>query len=466
MKTIIQPIRSRSLPLAHATLILLSALVAGYVLTLISAFQGILITCLLAVSACVFVWPEIGLYVIICSMLLSPEIVVGDTDAKATLSRGITLRLEDILLVAIGLSWFARNAVDKTIGLFRKTTLNRSIGVYILGCLLATLLGYISGDVRGAAGFFYVLKYFEYTVIFFMVVNLVRTPHQARHLLICLLLTCFIVSCYGLMQIPGGARVSTPFEGQQGEPNTFGGYLIFMGAVALSLVDRLKQARLRLALIALLVLILICLIYTRSRVSYLALVPSYLCVALFSQRRTYLVMGLIAALTLSPFILPPAAKERVTYTFAQPWQEGQINVFGINLDTSTSARLLSWQKGLRAWLKRPLLGYGVTGHAFMDAQYIRILVETGMVGLLAFCWLIYAVFRSALAALRDHDDDLLCALSLGLIAGLVGLLFHAMGANTFIIVRIMEPFWCLTGIVVALSENREGQKASSPAVDY
>jgi hypothetical protein len=40
----------------------------------------------------------------------------------------------------------------------------------------------------------------------------------------------------------------------------------------------------------------------------------------------------------------------------------------------------------------------------------------------------------------------------GLIAGLVGLLVHAIGANTFIIVRIMEPFWFLTGIVIALSQ--------------
>jgi hypothetical protein len=32
------------------------------------------------------------------------------------------------------------------------------------------------------------------------------------------------------------------------------------------------------------------------------------------------------------------------------------------------------------------------------------------------------------------------------------MLFHAIGANTFIIVRIMEPFWFLAGMVVMMPE--------------
>ena len=57
-----------------------------------------------------------------------------------------------------------------------------------------------------------------------------------------------------------------------------------------------------------------------------------------------------------------------------------------------------------------------------------------------------------ISTLQDaQDHHLLRGLSVGLIAGLAGLLVHALAANTFIIVRIMEPFWFLTGIVIALS---------------
>ena len=57
---------------------------------------------------------------------------------------------------------------------------------------------------------------------------------------------------------------------------------------------------------------------------------------------------------------------------------------------------------------------------------------------------------------------MLRGLSVGLIAGLVGLLVHAIGANTFIIVRIMEPFWCLTGIAIALTTIEEGDTEVLP----
>jgi hypothetical protein len=423
-------------PSTALVVILVGALLVGYLLTMLSTVHSFVLIFLLLVSVCTFVWPEAGLYVVIFSMLLSPEVIAGEIVARGTLDRGLTLRLEDFLLVFIGLSWFARTAVDKTTGLFRKTPLNQPIAAYILVCLVATLWGKFSGHVQGKAGFFFVLKYFEYMIVFFMVANFVKTPDQAKRLLFCLFLTCFIVSIYGLIQIPGGGRVSAPFEGEVGEPNTFGGYLVFMGALAVALMDHLKDMRVRLVLAVLLVVLLLSLLYTQSRASYLAIIPAYLVIALFSRKRFYLLAGLILAIALSPLIVPRVAKERMAYTFTQPEEKGQVQ-FG------------------RLRRKSPFIGYGVTGFRFMDAQYPRILVETGIVGLLAFVWLIYALFRVGINTWQDAQDDLVRGLSVGLIAGLVGLLVHAIGANTFIIVRIMEPFWFIVGIVIALASINE-----------
>ena len=442
-------------PAATIVLILIGALLVGYLLTMLNATHSFVLVILLLISVCVFLWPETGLYLVIFSMLLSPEIIAGEIAGKATLGRGFTLRLEDFLLVFIGLSWFARTAIDKSTGLFRKTPLNQPIAAYIIVCFVATLWGKITGDVEGFAGFFFVLKYFEYMIVFFMVANYLNTADQAKRLLFCLFLTCFIVSIYGLMQIPCGERVSAPFEGEIGEPNTFGGYLVFMGAVAVALLDHLKDMRVRLGLALLLVVVFISLLYTQSRASYLAVIPAYLTLSLLSQRRVYLMAGLIAVLALSPLIVPRVAKERIGGTFTQPEQKGQIEFGKLRLDTSASARIIGYKEALSAWRKSPILGYGVTGHHFMDAQYPRILVETGIIGMLAFSWLIYALFHAGLSTWRNTQDDLRRGLSVGLIAGLVGLLVHAIGANTFIIVRIMEPFWFLVGIVTALSTMDE-----------
>ena len=442
-------------PPATLLLMLIGALLVGYLLTMVSTIHSFVLVILLLIFISVFVWPEVGLYFVIFSMLLSPEIITGDIGGRGTLGRGLTLRLEDFLLISIGLSWFARTAVDKTKGLFRKTPLNQPIAAYILLCFLATLWGKLTGHVQGKAGLFFVLKYFEYMIVFFMVVNYVNTPEQAKRLLFCLFLTCFIVSIYGLIQIPSGIRVSAPFEGKSGEPNTFGGYLIFMGALAGALIDHLKDLRVRLSLALLMVVVLICLLYTQSRASYIAVIPTYLTISLFSRRRIYLVASLILAFALSPLVVPRVAKERVRETFTQPEQQGQIQFGRLRLDTSASARIIGYKEALSDWRKEPILGYGVTGYRFMDAQYPRILVEIGIIGMLAFCWLIYTLFQVGINTWRDARDHLMRGLSVGLIAGLVGLLVHAIGANTFIIVRIMEPFWCLTGIVFALSEMEE-----------
>jgi O-antigen ligase len=228
-----------------------------------------------------------------------------------------------------------------------------------------------------------------------------------------------------------------------------------MGALVLALIHYLKDMRVRAGLAVLLVVLVVCLIYTQSRASYLAVIPVCLTFSLLSRTKYYLFAGLIAALALSPLILPRVAKERIEYTFTQPEERGQIQFGKLRLDTSSSARIISYKEALSDWRKQPILGYGVTGARFMDAQYPRILVETGIIGMLAFGWLIFGLFRVAINTWRHTRDDLMRGLSVGLTAGLVGLLVHAVGANTFIIVRIMEPFWCLAGLVIALSTMDE-----------
>jgi O-antigen ligase len=97
----------------------------------------------------------------------------------------------------------------------------------------------------------------------------------------------------------------------------------------------------------------------------------------------------------------------------------------------------------------------------MDAQYARTLVGSGALGFAAFAALLWAVLRSGLASYRQLRDPDGRGLALGFVAGVVGLVFHAVGANTFIIVRIMEPFWFFAGVVIALPALRE---AEAPAV--
>jgi len=406
----------------------------------------------LSIFVVAFIRTEWSIYILIFSMLLSPEITAGDVQGRATTIRGgVTLRLEDFLLVVIGLSWFAKNAVHKELGLFLKTPLNRPIVFYIAACLISTGFGIITGRVSPATGFLFVVKYIEYFLVFFMVVNHLESPEQVKRFVICMFFTCIVISFIGMAQIPAGNRVTAPFEGETGEPNTLGGYLVFMGAVAAGLYLKIDHKKLKLWLITLIILIVPAFLYTRSRGSYLALMPVLLFLVSQTRRKALAMSFLMVSFALTPVLLPSVVKERILFTFTQiPHPGQQIRIGNVTLDTSTTARLDSWRNAFLDWTHRPLLGYGVTGYQFVDAQFPRILAETGLLGLIAFLYLLLSVFRMIYDNMQKLQNVYFKGLTFGFLAGYIGLLFHAIGANTFIIVRIMEPFWLMAGIVAVL----------------
>ena len=154
------------------------ALLSGFLASQFSAspmlFLGVLAIVIFAVT---FVNIEWGLYALIFSMLLSPEFMAGETGG-ASLGRGVTLRLDDFLLAVIGFSWFAKNAVNKELGLFLKTPLNRPIFYYILACIVSTGFGIMTGRVEGKTGFFFVIKYVEYFIVFLWWPTRLKTPSR------------------------------------------------------------------------------------------------------------------------------------------------------------------------------------------------------------------------------------------------------------------------------------------------
>ena len=171
----------------------------------------------------------------------------------------------------------------------------------------------------------------------------------------------------------------------------------------------------------------------------------------FNKKKAIIVIPLIFIVLVSPFIIPHNVKERAMYTVAQPAEEGQIVVGNTRIDTSTSARLGSWKIILTSdFLKHPIIGYGITGYRFVDAQYPRVLAETGLIGLFVFMYLLRTIYKNARDTYRKTTDPLYKGLTLGYLAGFMAMLTHGIGANTFIIVRIMEPFWFLTAMVIMI----------------
>lgn len=426
----------------------------------------------LMVAVVAFSSVELTLYLLILSTLLSPELTFGGaTEAQlasgavaTTVSRGVTLRLDDIILTLISLTWLFRMAIFKELGTVRSTPLNKPIAAYWLVSAFATLIGFYAGRV-GVYGFFFVTKYLEYFVLFYMIVNHIHDEAAIKRYISIMLFTCFIACLVGMAQIPGGGRVSAPFEGAEGEPNTFGGYLVLLFSIALGIFLNVKDRAQRFRMAMLGLIILVPLAYTESRASYLAFVVSILLFIVFAkQKRTMFAVALVGGLV-GVVAMPHKVTERVMFTFDQAREYGQLRAAGINIDTSTSARLFSWARVIyHDFPRHPLLGLGVTGGRFMDAQYPRVLSETGMVGLAMFIWLLRRIWVLLRQGYKRLEDPEIKGVALGTLCGYGGLLFHAIGANSFIIVRIMEPFMILLGLILAamlLNQDEAGDQGTA-----
>ena len=114
--------------------------------------SALVLAAALAVFLMVFVKTEIGLYLVIFSMLLSPQF--GSGGGTIAEGRRILVRSEDVLLLVVAFSWLAKTAVNKELGLAVKTPLNRPILAYVAATAIATLIGYATGTVAGVGGLF------------------------------------------------------------------------------------------------------------------------------------------------------------------------------------------------------------------------------------------------------------------------------------------------------------------------
>jgi O-antigen ligase len=397
-----------------------------------------------------FIDTDSAIIILIFSMLLSPEF--GATGGSG---RNVVVRADDLFLVVIFISWMSKMAINKELGLLRSNPLNRPILIYIFVSVLATLIAGFQGLVNVKMSFFYILKYTEYFLLFFMVSNNLRDTDQVKTYVLLMLVTCFIVSGYAwYLKFSGVERVAAPFDMTQtgGEANTLAGYLLLLIAVVLGLLVYSRSFNQSIALSGLLCFIVPPFLFTLSRGAWVGFVPMYLTMIIMTRRsRFLLVLGLILIIVISPLILPKNVKDRVDVTF----ESGKTyTVLGkqFTLAESGAVRVDAWSNILKKLAKRPALGYGVTGAGFIDSQFVRVLGETGLIGLVAFLWIIGAIIKYGKKTLRSVKDDWARGLTLGFLAGFIGLLVQSFSASTFIIVRIMEPFWFLTAIIVMLPE--------------
>ena len=89
----------------------------------------------------------------------------------------------------------------------------------------------------------------------------------------------------------------------------------------------------------------------------------------------------------------------------------------------------------------PWLGGGVSWNRILDSQYARVIIETGLLGLAAFAFLQLQILRAVRQAYRWTDDWVGRGMAMGVFATTIGLLVHAMGTISFLILHLGNLFF-------------------------
>lgn len=402
---------------------------------------------------------EYGITVLIFSMLLSPEIKLSNLG-----ERHVVLRADDLFLAVTFLTWLAKTAIKPEGRGLVRTPLGGAMLAYVVWSLVATARGLAVGSVEVFRASLYLMKSVEYFFLYFLVANVLQTADQVRLFMRAFLVTAAIVIVLSYTQLGMGAagRVGTPLEDVQ-EPATLAAYLVIIFAVAICLAFYDPSTKGRAAGLALAVSLIPPFLATLSRGGFFAFLASYAALMVLLRRaRGVLCLVLVGAICAAPLLMPQWVMERVAYTFTQQQDSVTISVLGreVTLEPSAYARLTAWRTATTGE-RNLVFGRGVSGSGMLDNQYALVLGETGIIGLACFLWLLRRTFQLGRRVLRTAQDPYAKALATAFVAALVGIAAQGLGANTFILIRVMEPFWFLAAVVTRLPELMPAAREAS-----
>jgi O-antigen ligase len=213
---------------------------------------------------------------------------------------------------------------------------------------------------------------------------------------------------------------------------------------------------LRLALLGLALFTANCVVYSFSRGAYVALLAGWVFIGVIKQRKLLLLLAVFLTTWVS--VVPNAVRERVLMTY-DPQQQA--------LDNSAAIRLDVWTDAIDLFQANPLLGTGFHTYAYMNRVgnyedthniYLKALVETGLIGLLLFLWLLTKTYRVGYRLFRQAQEPLFSGLGLGLAVWIVCTAASNLFGDRWTYFQVNGYLWVVAGLVaraIVIESSRE-----------
>jgi putative inorganic carbon (hco3(-)) transporter len=231
--------------------------------------------------------------------------------------------------------------------------------------------------------------------------------------------------------------------------NQLAAYLAQFGMFFWGFVQFMKRKKVKLICYGLVALTLITTMYTFSRGAYIALLASAFVLAVLKDRKLLLLLGVF--LFTWQTIVPVAVTERVTMT------EDSNGA----LDASAQERINLWTQSRDMFLRSPIVGVGFATFQFGEHTanlkdthnwFVKVLVETGIIGGLFACTLLVQMLLAGYRLFRRAQDPLYRGLGLGFLVATCSCIIANCFGDRWTYLEITGLLWVLAGATVRASQ--------------
>lgn len=313
----------------------------------------------------------------------------------------------------------------------------------------------------------------QYILWFYVVTRLLRNDNDFMSVYLALVAVASVIALHGIYQYITAAPIPESWTDQAeqsvrtrvysifGSPNIMADFMVLFAPMTAALAYFTKNRKLQLLFWFFTFTMCLSCLFTMSRGGWMAMAVAVLIFAILVDRR---LLGLMALAGIVAMFLPFVAS-RIGYLFTPDFAAS----------TSNGGRGSRWLLAKTYLDSNPIWGFGLgmfggavamqhkiyrwVSYFYVDNYYLKILVEMGYVGFIAFILMLVGLactaFVSLFRASKVKQKSSMYPLCAGMFAGLSGVLVHCYFENIFEEPYMMAYFWIVAALIVYIGFFRE-----------
>jgi len=396
---------------------------------------------------------DLPLILLFSAIALSPSFSVGRFGG----GKIIEIRIEDILIVILGLIWLVNILISGKKRL-EKPPLFFPILIWLSIGFVSVLTNWFFRNLSFDRGFFYFLKCLEFFIFYFYIFYHLKNIESAKFITNFLIFLGTVNVGYVVYQAITGLQVGEYGAGAVGERGVFPTgaffliFFVFFLNIFLYYFLNLNISILKKGILGIIAMGPALGVFgSDSKTNFLGLVFALFLTLffLFLRKKSFkliLVSILILILVAFIFIFALNHIRFVSRLFPMFFPSRIIADF-------IRGRLIFIKPVFKEALERPLFLFFGSGIGYLGEshnQYVRNLVETGIIGSLAFLFLIWIIIKKSFKIYSKSRDGFSLGLSAGLLVATLTMLFLSVATDSFIVVKLASVYWSFTAVTMAV----------------